>query len=354
MIRLKTLLEQYSTPKTPKKVNKVNTTIVTKIADVIDLLFNFSDSPSISRNLNIERRGVAIYNQFADIVNRRIEYNKKHNLPLDTPTAEETQYRQRLFKSAPSFGYISDITQVFDIINNIEQGKQDDKDIEVLNRIKTDLKSKNPVDVANAKRVKQRLDARAELKAMALGLDAIDGLSKGYWIQSEFKPSKTNGKTTIYIRPSTLPTLTTKQFDTLYNLILKTKIGNTFPGGNSQLVKDRLSSIWRWNDGKSSLNIFSNDQLETLFGQMGVFKFGCGEQGGTSYISVYDLWDLAPDFYTILGNDGKQGGESASVDITQFLHSPEIYYRIKRPEAGKAIVPLNWNNYTKDGKVKNK
>jgi hypothetical protein len=358
MIRLKKLLEQtYSAPKTgtSKKLQQ-QSPIKNLAARIFDLII----SPTVgsrgiaSSYVDAEYRGINIYNEFAEIVNRRIKYNKKNNLPLNKPTQEETSYRQKLYKAAPSFGY-TNVTTMFNIISDIEQGNQSSQDLRILKDIETNLKSKNPKHVEHGKRLQQYYNSRMELKSMALGLDAVNGLSKGYWVKSDFKPQKgKDGKTTIYIRPAKIPVLNTKQFDTLYNLILLTKVGGKFPGGNSQTVSDRLDT---WTGGKSSVNVFNNDQRWMLFGNMGTFKFGCGEENGTSFISVYDLWDLAPDFYNILpggesGSSGKAGTEKSSVDLTQFLHAPEIYYRIYRPEPGKALVPLNYTKYSKDGKVK--
>jgi len=359
MIRLKKLLEQtYSAPKsgTVKKLQQQSTIkkLAAKIFDLI--IYNPIGSKGIASSLlDAEYRGINIYNKFAEIVNRRIKYNKKNNLPLNKPTQEETSYRQKLYKAAPSFGY-TDATKIFNIISDIEQGKQSSQDLKVLKDIETHLKSKNPKEVEQGKRLQQYYNSRMELKAMALGLDAVNGLSNGYWVKSDHKPQKgKDGKTTIYIRPAKIPTLNTKQFDTLYNLILLTKEGGKFPGGNSETVRNRLITWW---GSKSGLNVFSDDQYWNIFGNMGTFKFGCGEENGTSFISVYDLWDLAPDFYNILPGgegttgSGKAGTTKSSIDLTQFLHAPEIYYRIYRPEPGKALVPLNYTKYSKDGKVK--
>lgn len=352
MIRLKKLLEQtYSAPKAGKvKKLQQQSSWVGVVAKVIDIMMGMGagegPASTIARG---ERRGIAIYNEFADIVNRRIEYNKKNNLPLNKPTQEEISYRQKLYKSAPSFGY-TDLTKMFDIISDIEQGKQSSQDWKVLKDIETNLKSKNLKNVEHGKRLQQYYDARMELKAMALGLDAIDGLSQGYWVKSEHKPQKgKDGKTTIYVRPAKIPSLNTKQFDTLYNLILLTKVGGKFPGGNSETVRNRLTT---WTGGKSKVNVFTDNQRWMLFGNMGTFKFGCGEENGKSFISIYDLWDLAPDFYSVLNSVGQQGTGKSSIDLSQFLHAPEIYYRIYRPEPGKALVPLNYTKYGKNGRVK--
>lgn len=352
MIRLKKLLEQtYSAPKAMKaKKLQRQSSWIGNAARVIDILMGMGvNNGPASKLARAERRGIAIYNEFADIVNRRIEYNKKNNLPLNKPTQEEISYRQKLYKSAPSFGY-TDLTKMFDIISDIEQGKQSSQDWKVLKDIETNLKSKNLKNVEHGKRLQQYYDARMELKAMALGLDAVDGLSKGYWVKSEHKPKKgKDGKTTIYVRPAKIPSLNTKQFDTLYNLILLTKVGGKFPGGNSETVRNRLTT---WTGGKSKVNVFTDNQRWMLFGNMGTFKFGCGEENGKSFISIYDLWDLAPDFYSVLNSAGQQGIGKSSIDLSQFLHAPEIYYRIYRPEPGKALVPLNYTKYDKDGKVK--
>jgi len=356
MIRLKKLLEQtYSKPKTPKTVKRLpeQNPVKKLLLNIFDFivtpgLYGWGAGPG-KKYIDTERRGIDIYNKLADIVKHRIEYNTKNNLPLDRPTVEETAYRNKLYKSAPTFGY-SNMFKVFDILSDIEQGKQNSSDVDLLNQIHAKLKSKNSKDVQIGKKQLQYRDARYELKAMALGLDVVDGLSKGYWVKSEFKPQKgKDGKTTIYIRPSKLPVLNTKQFDTLYNLILLTKVGGKFPGGNSVTVKNRLKT---WMGSKSVLNIFSNDQYWDIFGQMGTFKFGCGEENGTSFISIYDLWDLAPNFYNVFSEKGAQGTKKSSIDLSQFLHAPEIYYRIYRPEPGKSLVPLNYTKYTKDGKVK--
>lgn len=382
MIRLKSLLEQtytqtkpgvvskkisnsnpYSKPKSGIAAKKIKTP--SPIKNTIANIFDFMMSPIyymykgggyfLGKATDAEKRGVKIYNNLVDIVQRRLEYNKKNKLPINTPTKEEIAYRKKLYKSTPSYGYPK-LTQMFDIVNNIEQGKMDRTDVNILNNIEKELKSSNPVDRAYGKKDQQKYNARLELKAMALGIDTVDGLSKGYWIKSEFSPQKkADGKTTIYIRPKDIPTLTTKQFDVLYNEILLTKEGDKFPGGNSDTIRHRIGKLnIFWKHTERYPETLSSATFWNKFMTLGLksFKFGCGEKNGTSFISVYDLWDLAPDFYSLLLKKGYAGNQQGSIDLSQFLHAPEIYFRIYRPEPGKSIVPFNPAKYSKDGKVK--
>ena len=66
--------------------------------------------------------GYSIINNFSDVIKRRVEYNKKNNLPLDKMTKEEIDYRTKILNSTPSYGY-PDALGFLDVIKDIKNGK---------------------------------------------------------------------------------------------------------------------------------------------------------------------------------------------------------------------------------------
>lgn len=244
--------------------------------------------------------GRKIYNDFASIVNRRLEYNKKNNFPLEKMTPEEIEYRKRILNATPNFGY----PNVFDflkIVDDIQSGKN----IHVNNSM-----SGGQYDQKLLWGDKKKLstDSRKELKNMWMGLDDQDGLKTGEWIQSKYKPADSANPNAIYYMPKTQPTFTQNEFDLAYNEILKTKKSDgKFPGGNSDII---LHS-------KLPRNIISKF-FET--NQLGHYKLGASEDGKGKYISFYDEWDLFPPALKNIG-----------VDIQKFGKTPLIYFRIYRP-----------------------
>jgi hypothetical protein len=232
-----------------------------------------------------------IYNTFADLVNKRIENNKKNNLPLDKMTPEEIQFRENVSQGTPDFGYPS----IFDygkISESILKGKK-------YNESAPDEKTKS----------------RRELKKMWLGIDEPDGKNKGYWIQSEYKPAKSTNSNAFYYKPKDIPNFSNEEFEKLYNLTNKFN----FPG-NAQNI---LNAIFPKGKSDYSSSDISLGRFLSGWGgnQLGNFKLGAGEDEKGKYVSVYDVWDLFPPQLKDKG-----------IDIQQFGNSPEIYYRIYQPE----------------------
>jgi hypothetical protein len=246
--------------------------------------------------------GRKIYNDFASIVNRRLDYNKKNNLPLEKMTPEEINYRNRIYKATPDFGY-PDVLRFMEIVGDIQSGKdirKSERDVIKGKYVPDEMQGK-----MNPEKVDSRYNSRDELKKMWLGIDNPNGLQTGEWIQSKYKPTTSKDPNAIYYMPKTLPNLTQKEFDLVYNEILKTKKPDgTFPGGNSDIVFPKLP--------KNLAIKFEN--------QLGHFKFGAAEENGKKYISLYDEWDLVPPTLKNMG-----------IDIQKFGKIPLIYYRIYRP-----------------------
>jgi hypothetical protein len=251
--------------------------------------------------------GRKIYNDFAAIVNRRIEYNKKNNLPLDKMSQEEISYRNRLLKATPSFGYPNPL-EFIKVISDIQSGKDIRKD-EIEN---SKMIQRNNAEVGLGRTrsvddINQTYSSREELKKMWLGIDDANGLKTGEWIQSTFKPRDSKDSKAIYYMPKTLPIFTQKEFDLAYNEILKTKKPDgTFPGGNSSTV---LTS-----------KTLPEEVKKKLRSQLGNFKLGASQDNKGKYISFYDEWDLFPPALTKMG-----------YNIQQFGKTPLIYYRVYRP-----------------------
>lgn len=257
--------------------------------------------------------GYDIINKFSDIIKRRIEFNKKNNLPLDKMTKEEIDYRTSILNSTPSYGY-PDVLGFLSVIKDVKSGK-DIRQSE-FQKYKNLNKSGSGLDytsIGGQKKytepeLKQMMAGREELKKMWLGLDEPDGLTKGNYIKSEFKPSSSKDPNALYYRPKDIPRLTTQQFDELYSTILTTrKPDGTFPGGNSNVLS------------KTKFKTIDSGLIEKIRGDLGNFKLGAVEENGKKYISVYDEWDLFPPALK------KKG-----IDIQQFGKTPLIYYRINR------------------------
>ena len=257
--------------------------------------------------------GYDIINKFSDIIKRRLEFNKKNNLPLDKMTKEEIDYRTSILNSTPSYGY-PDVLGFLSVIKDVKSGK-DIRQSE-FQKYKNLNKSGSGLDytsIGGQKKytepeLKQMMAGREELKKMWLGLDEPDGLTKGNYIKSEFKPSSSKDPNALYYRPKDIPRLTTQQFDELYSTILSTrKPDGTFPGGNSNVLS------------KTKFKTIDSGLIEKIRGDLGNFKLGAVEENGKKYISVYDEWDLFPPALK------KKG-----IDIQQFGKTPLIYYRINR------------------------
>lgn len=258
--------------------------------------------------------GYSIINKFSDIIKRRIEYNKKNNLPIDKFTTEEINYRTRILNATPSYGYPS-MWGFLEVIKNIKSGKNIRPD--ELTKYKNLYKTSTNPDVIwqpgkmnyTDQEIDQMISGRDELKKMWLGIDDPDGLNVGNYVKSEFKPSDSKDPKAVYIRPKIIPKLTKPQFDELYTLVLSTKNPDgTFPGGNS--------SIMRRHDFKT----IQASTKDILGRDLGNFKLGAGIENGKKYISIYDEWDLFPP---ALKNKG--------INIQEFGTTPLIYYRIVQP-----------------------
>lgn len=242
--------------------------------------------------------GRDLLKKFDDIIKRRIEYNKKNELPLDTLTDEERSFREKILNATPNYGYPS-FFGLAKIIQDINLGK---------NIQQTEFEEYKKLGFSDQK-LRQMMGSREELKKMWLGLDEPGEESKGYWVKSEFKPTISVNPNDIYYRPKNIPKLTTQQFDELYDAILKTKLPNgKFPGGNSVTVKS--SNKWETID---------EDKIREISMNLGHFKFGAAEENGKKYISIYDEWDLAPP-----------SAKKFGVDVQKYGKTPLIYYRIYR------------------------
>ena len=225
--------------------------------------------------------GYDIINKFSDIIKRRLEFNKKNNLPLDKMTKEEIDYRTSILNSTPSYGY-PDVLGFLSVIKDVKSGK-DIRQSE-FQKYKNLNKSGSGLDytsIGGQKKytepeLKQMMAGREELKKMWLGLDEPDGLTKGNYIKSEFKPSSSKDPNALYYRPKDIPRLTTQQFDELYSTILTTrKPDGTFPGGNSNVLS------------KTKFKTIDSGLIEKIRGDLGNFKLGAVEENGKKYISVY-------------------------------------------------------------------
>jgi len=257
--------------------------------------------------------GYSIINNFSDVIKRRVEYNKKNNLPLDKMTKEEMNYRTKILNSTPSYGY-PDALGFLDVIKDIKNGKdirQDEfKKYKNMNKAGSgfDNTSLGGKKKYTDQELKQMMSGREELKKMWLGIDDPNGLNVGDYVKSEFKPKDSTDPNAVYFKPKEIPKLTPQQFDELYGLVMKTRLPNgKFPGGNSDVLS------------KTKFKTLDGSTIEKIRGDLGNFKLGASEESGKKYISVYDEWDLFPPAL-------KEKG----IDIQQFGKTPLIYYRINR------------------------
>lgn len=260
--------------------------------------------------------GYDILNKFNDIIYRRIKHNRKKGLPDDTMTDEEIKWRTRLLNSTPFYGY-PNLLGLLEIVEDIKNGT--DVYEKEFQRYKDLGKTKKFFGIPYAsgekqwteQELKQMMDERKELKKMWFGLDTKEDDTTGRWVISKFRPSSSKDKKAVYYQPNPLPKLDLKKFDELYNVILKTKQSDgKFPGGNSAQINEEL-------------NIRDDDrwkELKLSFRDLGNFTYGCGIEGNKKFISIYDLWDLAPKSLKDMG-----------IDVQKFGKSPEIYFRIYRP-----------------------
>ena len=257
--------------------------------------------------------GYSIINNFSDVIKRRVEYNKKNNLPIDKMTKEEIDYRTKILNSTPSYGYPNALG-FLNVIKDIKSGKDIRQD--EFKKYKDMTKSGSGFDYTSLggkkkytdQELKQMMAGREELKKMWLGIDDPNGLNIGNYIKSEFRPTSSKDLNAIYYKPKNIPRLTTQQFDELYSTILSTKKPDgTFPGGNSSILS------------KTKFKTLDGGTIEKIRGDLGHFKLGASEENGKKYISIYDEWDLFPPALK------KRG-----IDIQQFGKTPLIYYRINR------------------------
>lgn len=258
--------------------------------------------------------GYKIINTFSDIIDKRLQYNKQNNLPPETKTQEEIAYRELLNRSTPFFSYPNSF-EFLEVIENIKSGK--DVRPETFEKLKQKkIGEKGEPKYKSDEKLNARLDRREELKRMWLDIDEPGGDTKGYWVKSEFKPASSKDPNAVYYMPSEMPTMTPRQFDSVYQAIMKTRRPDgTFPGGNSEDVFFNLD-LARLTDS----SVASEAKARSLAkSDLGNFKFGAGEDSGRKYISVYDEWDLFPAALTGKG-----------INIQKFGKIPLIYYRIYR------------------------
>jgi len=253
--------------------------------------------------------GRNLLSTFDEIIKRRIEYNKKTKLPLETLTPEERSFREKILKATPNYGY-PDIIGLSKIIQDINNGKNiQPSEFQRYKKIGTQDNGKIGTQKYSDQKLKQMMSSRDELKRMWLGIDEPGGENKGYWVKSEFKPKTSTNPNAVYFKPKNIPKLTLQQFDELYNAILKTKLPNgNFPGGNSHILFD------------NKFQYLDNNKRDELRGDLGNFKFGVGDDGGKKYISLYDEWDLVPPSAKTFG-----------VNVQKYGYTPLIYFRIYRP-----------------------
>ena len=260
--------------------------------------------------------GRALLSEFDKIIERRIDFNKKNNLPIDTLTDEEKKFREKIFKATPNLNYPT-VFGLSKMLYDIKSGKNVRPE-EIKKYTDPSFLSITPSvdrDVAN-----QLLDRREELKKMWLGIDNPDGDKSGFWVKSEFRPSSSKNPNDVYYKPKNLPRLSQQQFDELYNLIMTTKkTDGTFPGGNSEkIIEDVMSGKFK-NLNINLIQGLVGDVAGSFHSMLGNFKFGAGLDGTKKYISIYDEWDMAPPSMKKFG-----------VDVQKYGKTPLIYYRIYR------------------------
>jgi hypothetical protein len=269
--------------------------------------------------------GRDLLQKFNDIIFKRIKYNTYHKLPLDTLTDEEKKFREQLLKSTPNF-YYPQITELSKLIKDINTGK---------NLRPEEIQNYKNETGASENETSKMLDKRDELKRMWLGIDDHDGDNTGFWIKSEFKPKGSTDNNKIYYKPNDIPKLTSEEFNELYDAILKTRNPNgSFPGGNSQIIIDRIGYSNYTNKLEKKVDELVSDkplkhvtldlikkivgdEKATTYSLLGNFQFKSEQENGKKYISIYDKWDMAPP-----------AAEKFGVDIQKYGKTPEIYYRI--------------------------
>lgn len=241
--------------------------------------------------------GRDLLSKFDAIIKRRIDYNKKNNLPIDTLTPEEKTFREKILKATPRYNYPR-ISSLSKIIQNINQGKNiQPQEFQKAKKYRTDLSDQE---------LKTMLGSRDELKRMWLGIDEPDGENKGFWVKSEFKPKVSTNPNAVYYKPKNIPKLTPQQFDELYNAIMDTKLPNgKFPGGNSSILFD------------NKFKFIDTSIRNKIRGDLGRFKFGAGKENEKKFISIYDEWDLMPP-----------SAQKFGVNVQKYGKTPLIYYRI--------------------------
>jgi hypothetical protein len=244
---------------------------------------------------------------------------------LDTLTDEEKKFREQLLKSTPNF-YYPQITELSKLIKDINTGK---------NLRPEEIQNYKNETGASENETSKMLDKRDELKRMWLGIDDHDGDNTGFWIKSEFKPKGSTDNNKIYYKPNDIPKLTSEEFNELYDAILKTRNPNgSFPGGNSQIIIDRIGYSNYTNKLEKKVDELVSDkplkhvtldlikkivgdEKATTYSLLGNFQFKSEQENGKKYISIYDKWDMAPP-----------AAEKFGVDIQKYGKTPEIYYRI--------------------------
>lgn len=261
--------------------------------------------------------GRDLLSKFDAIIKRRIDYNKKHNLPIDTLTPEEKTFREKILKSTPNLNYPT-IFGLSNIIKNINQGKSIRPE-EFKTYTNPSFWSTQPHQ--NPSTTNKLLDRREELKKMWLGIDEPGGENKGFWVKSEFRPKDSTDPKVVYYKPKEIPKLTLQQFDELYNVIMSTKLPNgKFPGGNSVSILGAAGHGEYKFINLDTLKKLSGDEKESFHSILGKFKFGAAEENGKKYISIYDEWDLVPP-----------SAKKFGVNVQKYGKTPLIYYRIYRP-----------------------
>ena len=250
--------------------------------------------------------GRTLLSNFDAIIKRRIDYNKKNKLPIDTLTPEERTFREKILNATPNYGY-PEIFGLSKIIQDINQGKNiQPQEFQKYKELGTSDYGNIGKQKYSDQELKKMVGSRDELKKMWLGIDEPNGQNTGYWVKSEFKPSTSNDPNVIYYKPKDIPKLTPQQFDELYDMIIKTKQPDgKFPGGNSSILFDK------------NFKFIDTNIRDKLRGDLGHFKFGAAEENGKKYISIYDEWDLVPP-----------SAQKFGVDIQKYGKTPLIYYRI--------------------------